>query len=312
MNEKVIFTVITVCYNSEKFIAETIKSVLAQSYKQFEYIVLDDHSTDNSWNIINSFKDARINTICNETNLGEYRNRNKAVELAGGEYIVFIDGDDIMYFNALQIFFYYIKLFPESKMFFTRRWDSRIIYPFKTSSKIIYQFEYMDRGIMGKDFTKVLFKRESIINTGYFPADIHTGDTYMQLKIAMNNSAVVISDGLTWWRQRNENASSRLFKNRRHMAETINYRLAFLNDPNCPLDEQEKRIGRNNLYGFYLRTIYRMIINLELKDVFFLWNKIKIPRGYLKAIFIRSRYNYFDTYNGDNPLHTPLPLNIKN
>ncbi len=85
MNEHVMFTVITVCYNSEKYLSDTITSVLAQSYRQFEYLILDDDSTDSSWDIIQKFADPRIKAIRNETNLGEYKNRNKAIELSTGE-----------------------------------------------------------------------------------------------------------------------------------------------------------------------------------------------------------------------------------
>ncbi len=102
---QVVFSVITVSYNSARFIGHTINSVLNQTYKNFEYIILDDNSTDSTWQIIEGFKDERINAYRNPNNLGEYQNRNKAIEIASGKYIIFIDGDDYMYWNALETFF---------------------------------------------------------------------------------------------------------------------------------------------------------------------------------------------------------------
>ena len=74
-------TVITVTYNSAKFVKQTIESVLAQSYKNLEYIIIDDCSTDNTWQLIQQYKDSRIIAFKNETNLREYSNRNKAIEI---------------------------------------------------------------------------------------------------------------------------------------------------------------------------------------------------------------------------------------
>jgi glycosyltransferase involved in cell wall biosynthesis len=303
LNEPII-SIITVCYNSEYFVSDTIQSVLNQTYTAFEYIIIDDHSSDSSWNIINSFNDFRIKTYRNEKNLGEYANRNKAVELASGEYIIFIDGDDYMYHNALETFFYYIQQFPECAMIFTREWDPRILYPFKADPETLYRFEFLDSGLMGGNFTKVLFKKEALEDAGYLPMNIITGDTYIQLKIALTQSGVAINDGLTWWRMRTGNATDKFFKSKRYFAEVINYQIGFLNDPACPLSDGEKHIAKNNVYGNYLRSLFRMLVNFELKDLKYLLSKIKIPFAYYKSILIRPQVNYFDKYNGDNPLHT--------
>ena len=86
-------TVITVTYNSSLYIRDAIESVLTQPYPNFEYIIADDCSTDNTWDIINEYKDSRIKKYRNETNLKEYPNRNKAVTMASGDYVVFVDGE---------------------------------------------------------------------------------------------------------------------------------------------------------------------------------------------------------------------------
>ena len=90
-------SIITPAYNSEKFIAETILSVLAQSYQDWEMIIVDDGSTDRTSEIVSSFqeKDSRIKYFYNATNKGSAFSRNIALQKAQGEWIAFLDSDDL-------------------------------------------------------------------------------------------------------------------------------------------------------------------------------------------------------------------------
>lgn len=84
-------------YNCEKFIVESINSVLAQTYHKWELLVLDDGSTDNTLEIIEKFenKDPRIIKLQNKNNIGVSETRNKGISFAQGEWIAFLDSDDI-------------------------------------------------------------------------------------------------------------------------------------------------------------------------------------------------------------------------
>ena len=90
-------TIITPSYKSERFIAQTIESVLAQTYENWEMIVVDDVSLDNSNEIIEEYckKDSRIKLIKLEQNSGAAVARNRAIEEAKGRYIAFLDADDM-------------------------------------------------------------------------------------------------------------------------------------------------------------------------------------------------------------------------
>lgn len=87
-------SIIVPVYNAQNFIKETIESVLAQTYRSFELILVDDISTDDSVKIIESFDDPRIVLHRMEVNDGAYAARNKGLELATGRYIAFLDADD--------------------------------------------------------------------------------------------------------------------------------------------------------------------------------------------------------------------------
>ena len=90
-------SIITPCYNSENFISETINSVLDQTYKNWEMIIVDDVSTDKSVDIISTFckQDSRIQLHQLLDNSGAAIARNKAIELAQGSFIAFLDSDDL-------------------------------------------------------------------------------------------------------------------------------------------------------------------------------------------------------------------------
>lgn len=82
-------------YNAEKFLSEAIESILSQSFKDFEFLIINDGSTDHSEDIIFSYQDPRIRYIKNEINQGIVFSRNKGLQLALGEYIASMDADDI-------------------------------------------------------------------------------------------------------------------------------------------------------------------------------------------------------------------------
>src|SRR5262245_27160007 len=90
-------SVVMPVYNREKYVGKAIESVLTQTFTNFELLVIDDGSTDRSRAIVQSYVDARIRLFCNDANEGIPKTRNKAIALARGEYIAFVDSDDWVY-----------------------------------------------------------------------------------------------------------------------------------------------------------------------------------------------------------------------
>lgn len=95
-------SVLMCAYNGQKDIKEAIDSILNQTFTDFEFIIINDCSTDNSAEIINSYTDNRIKLLTNETNLGLAASLNVGLKEAKGEYIVRMDSDDISLPNRLQ------------------------------------------------------------------------------------------------------------------------------------------------------------------------------------------------------------------
>jgi len=92
---KIVVTVLMSVYNCKYFLREAIESVLNQSYHDFEFIIIDDGSDDESKKIISSYPDNRIRFVVNEKNIGLARSLNKGIKLSKGKYIMRMDGDDV-------------------------------------------------------------------------------------------------------------------------------------------------------------------------------------------------------------------------
>ena len=95
-------SVIMPAYNAEKTILNSISSVLSQSYEHWELIVIDDCSTDKTLDIVNGVSDGRVKVVVNRVNSGVAKSRNTGISIAKGQYIAFLDSDDLWYTNKLE------------------------------------------------------------------------------------------------------------------------------------------------------------------------------------------------------------------
>lgn len=120
-------SVVMSVYNGEKYLKEAIESILSQSYKDFEFIIINDGSTDNSLNIINEYKqkDPRIKVISRE-NKGLIESLNEGVKMAEGEYIARMDADDVSLSNRLEK---QLKYAQEGGFVVCGTWAEGMVYP---------------------------------------------------------------------------------------------------------------------------------------------------------------------------------------
>lgn len=95
-------TFLMTVYNGEKYLKEAITSILNQTFKDFELVVIDDWSTDSSAEMVKSFNDPRIRLIRNRENLGPYKSSNIGLKLARGKFIARMDADDVSLPDRLE------------------------------------------------------------------------------------------------------------------------------------------------------------------------------------------------------------------
>ncbi len=110
MNREPKISVIMSVFNGSKFLSDAIQSILNQTFKEFEFIIVDDGSTDNSLNIIRSFEsaDSRIKVI-SKLNEGLAKSLNAAISVSKGKFIARMDADDISYENRLEKQYEYMQ-----------------------------------------------------------------------------------------------------------------------------------------------------------------------------------------------------------
>ena len=108
------FTVVIPLYNKRQYICRCVESVLQQSCTSFEVIVVDDGSTDGSYNELNTINDDRL-IVIHQENLGVSEARNTGINNAKGEWIAFIDADDMMHPQRLEIIAKVFTDYPEAK-----------------------------------------------------------------------------------------------------------------------------------------------------------------------------------------------------
>ena len=129
-------SIITPTFNSELFIKDTFASITSQTYTNWEWIVVDDSSSDGTFTILEHFKllDDRVKLFQNETNMGAAVSRNKAIEKASGRFIAFLDSDDLWSNDKLEK---QISFMNETKIAFSYSAYSIIDETGKDTKKII-------------------------------------------------------------------------------------------------------------------------------------------------------------------------------
>ena len=165
-SNKPLVTVITVVFNNKKYLEETIKSVLNQSYQNIEYIIIDGGSNDGTLKIIKKF-DKKINYWISEKDNGIYDAFNKGLKYATGDLIGFVNSDDILLKDALKYLVKYYKINKETDFFFglvKKHWG--ILHGYKPW-KIRFTWGFYTSHSTGFFIKKKLVKIVGFYNTKY-------------------------------------------------------------------------------------------------------------------------------------------------
>ena len=107
-------SVIMPVHNMDQFVSDAISSILSQTFTDFEFIIIDDASTDHTLAVIQAFSDNRIITVRNTENKGTYPSRNIGISLSKGKYVAAMDADDIALPDRLRIQFDYMENHPDT------------------------------------------------------------------------------------------------------------------------------------------------------------------------------------------------------
>lgn len=192
-------TVLMPVFNGSEYLLEAINSILHQTYRNFEFLIIDDCSTDNSLEIIRSLSDYRIRVVTNKKNLGLTKTLNKGLQLAMGGYIARIDQDDISLKCRLQRQVEFLQKNPDIKLIGT--WfqiinSKKII---KTLRPPVQQKKLVNRINRYNPFahSSVMFDLKAIHKLGGYPENIiHAQDFDLWVTVLMQYKASIIPEVL--------------------------------------------------------------------------------------------------------------------
>lgn len=192
------FSVVIAVFNKEKYIAETLKSVLAQTFTDFEVVILNDGSTDNSEEEILKFNDRRIRYFSKE-NKGASAARNFTVKQAKSEYIALMDADDYWYPFYLEEQNKLINEFPKESVFATATEVKRNgktfpnTYSVKSSGKKPILVNYFEASQLDSVLLSIstVLKKEVFEKVGWYNPKIKSGeDTDLYVRIGLKYKIV--------------------------------------------------------------------------------------------------------------------------
>jgi len=248
-------------YNREKYIAEAIKSVLASTYQNWELIIVDDQSMDNSVAIAQSFaqKDPRIQVHVNKENLGDYPNRNRAASYAKGKYLKYVDSDDLIYPYGLEQLVFYMEQFPGAGYgLCSLDQDEARIFPFQLSPLETYRRHYIDKiSVFHKAPLSSILKRDVFEKEGGFASVRHYGDSELWHRLAKKYEVVLMPGGIVWSRVTDGQEAAVRSNNPENALKTFLSNINHIKSNDCPLQGKEKE----SVLKFYNKRIASVVLS---------------------------------------------------
>ena len=227
------FSIIIPLYNKEDSILDTVNSVLQQTYMNFELLIVNDGSTDNSVDILeDNISDKRMHII-NQLNFGVSAARNLGVKKATYDYILFLDADDILLKNALNLFLNLINKYPQAQIFTSNMYinqknsnQNQVYCKCKVQRLIKDNYkEYWLKQYCIRTGNSV-FRKEVLINGGLFDVKIsYFEDLSLNMRL-LENSLIAYTPSFTFVYN---NEYSTLSKGSKSITETFAYWLDLKN-----------------------------------------------------------------------------------
>lgn len=236
-------SVLMTAYNRENFIGEAIESVLASTLTDFELIIVDDGSTDNTVSIATNYaaKDSRIKLFINEKNLGDYHNRNKAASYASGKYLKYLDSDDIIYPTGLEVFVNSMEKFPDAAVGITSfTGQEEKPYPFLLMPAEAYTYNFYKNSLFDIGPSGLIFHAVRFREMGGFSGKRFVGDIEINLRLAARWPVVKIAGSLIFWRKHDGQEIVTGVNSYGYLQMQLPMYRDEFSKPECPLPEEKK------------------------------------------------------------------------
>ena len=264
--EMPLVSVLMTAYNRQNYISEAVESVLSSTYKNFELIIVDDCSSDNTAAIAKDFekKDNRVMVYVNEKNLGDYANRNKAASFAKGKYLKYLDSDDYMYPHSLEIMVEYMQAHADVALAFCDHviQDDATIYPIKYFPDEAYKIHFLKGGLFHAGPGGTILSREKFDEEGGFAETRFLSDTDLIMRLALKHPILKIQPALIWWRIHQHQEMEFEKKNHQVLGARYNLSVKYLNKSN--LSPDEKKAALHILKKMLTRNIFKLVFKKRI------------------------------------------------
>ena len=259
------FSILMTAYNREQYIAQAIESVLNQSYKYFELIIVDDSSSDNTVKIVHSYakSDSRIKLHVNKENIGDYPNRNRAASYAQGDIFIYVDSDDTINTDTLS---YILECFNKFTLaeFATIYNGNDIRNVTSLSNRVSLRKHFFEKSFLHIGPGGTVIKKSLFDNIGGFPVNYGpAGDMFYNIKAASTSPVICMPYNYLNYR--------------RHEGQEINDSYAYLHNgyryfndvlslAEIPLKESQKDyLKLKNKRRFFINSIKYLLKSRNLR-----------------------------------------------
>jgi glycosyltransferase involved in cell wall biosynthesis len=256
-----LISVLLTSYNRERYLAESIESVLRQTLMDFELVISDNCSTDRSLEIARDYaaSDQRIRVSVNDRNVGQFQNRRRAAELARGEYLKYHDSDDVMYPHCLAVMVDALQAAPTAAFALSGAgaWPGGPA-PMLVTPRLAYEREFLGSGMFQLGPAAALFRTDAFRRLGGFPDAGAASDYLFWLKSCAVVDVLLVSADLFYYRW---HPGQELVRREHDLsyAQSIGYAWQMLNSNECPLAGTQLTQAKRNFVFAQVRGIYRLL-----------------------------------------------------
>jgi glycosyltransferase involved in cell wall biosynthesis len=269
MQPSPLVSVLMTAYNREKYIAEAIESVLASTYTNFELIIVDDCSKDNTVAIARSYeaKDSRVKVYVNENNMGDYPNRNNAASYAKGKYLKYLDSDDLLYKHSLQVFIDFMESNPYVALGISSSATSTIQpFPIIFTPKQSVRHHFFKNHFLDCAPSGTIIKHEVFKALGGFSGKRMVGDIEFGLYCASQYNVMLLPPGLIFWREHGNQEVFIGIDNNMYapmMKEVLNNFFNQVTSNILTIEEKEKILkkSKHSFFSNWLKKCIKKIVN---------------------------------------------------
>ena len=271
------------CRNEEKFISRAIKSVLFQTYKNFELLIWDDASSDNTIKIIKSFDDKRIKLFGNKMHLGLGLSRCKAQSEINGEFVAILDADDEMSNHRIEkqvneflinknlsLIGTWIKYKNTKGKIIREKFYHRIPCNIKASKEEIRE-NMMWRNIFAH--SSIMYKKKDAVRVGWYSTKLEYAQDYdLSTKLIKDRESKILEEYLTFVTERKESMTSLAQLKKKRIEENLHIlencksefemdkRLSFINSKAISVNKLKLDLMNNSNFIVKFFIIFKTLI----------------------------------------------------